>query len=132
MFFSYRANLFYRDAEGNTFPVRKVCGKLVISSTSTDKVEGIDRVFTVDELILKLGIVTIETETDEIADAVEDTVEQENSTLVEPKKATKRGRPAGKAPTPRATVTRPQKTKMEVAEEVVEATDAPVLETEEE
>ena len=131
MFFSYKGNLFYRDADENVFSVRKSCEKLIISSTSTDKVEGIDRVFTVDELILKLGIVNIVTETDEIADAVEETAEQENSVLVEPKKATKRGRPAGKAPAPRANVARPQKAKAEVVEEVAEATDTPVLETEE-
>jgi hypothetical protein len=119
MFFSYQGKLYFKDEDNVTFPISKVRDKLIISSTSTITVEGIERVFEPNELKLKTRttfivheageepeIVAIPDEEDSVVvnepvtqpdevEKAEEVVEPKVELLEEPKK--KNGRPATKA-----------------------------------
>ena len=125
MFFSYGGKLYFQTEDGVNYPVSKKCEKLIISSTSTNMVEGIDRVFDTQELKLKFSIDEIITEDEDVFRNLKivEYDEKESAELGVPSKAKtkqRKGTPAKR--------TAPKPEKVEEVEEVVEV--AKIEETE--
>lgn len=99
MFISSKGSIYFQDGD-SFFEVKKSCEKLIISSTSTDKVEEIDRIFEANEILRKTNSQTIEFEVAEVTNEAEEIAEEAKEDAEEVEEVTKekpkQGRPAQK------------------------------------